>query len=81
MERESICPCKGCGRRNWYCHAACIEYAAWKADHEALREGRREAERGAKEADSINVEKIRRVKEAAQRCRTHGKLRGGRSDE
>ena len=80
MERESVCPCKGCGRRNWYCNAACIEYAAWKADHEALREKKRESERGAKDADAIAVEKVRRIQETAQRCKIQGKSRGGSKD-
>lgn len=30
----SICPCKGCNRRNVDCHSHCRRYTFWRKGHE-----------------------------------------------
>lgn len=44
MKIESDCPCRHCTSRNETCHAACLDYAEFKAKREIM-------------LDSIRVEK------------------------
>lgn len=36
MKIESDCPCRHCTSRNETCHAACLEYAEFKAKREIM---------------------------------------------
>jgi hypothetical protein len=38
MRKE--CPCRGCEDRKLLCHSSCRLYQEWKADFEAMKEGK-----------------------------------------
>lgn len=55
MNRYTDSPCMSCTSRHALCHAECIDYAAWKAYHDAIHAKIQLYNRGYQDAQAVHM--------------------------